>query len=76
MGGCVGGLLGKENERMVAACEGRQEGIEVWDVCTWGFRCLRGTGSGGYGRFRDHQGGYGDGREGIWSVSQICAVVS
>ena len=54
-GGRVGGLLGRENgKNRGAACEGRREGTEVWDVCAWaGFECFRGT---GVGRFGDHMG--------------------
>ena len=41
-------LVGTGVERMVgAACAG--EWIDMWDVCTWGFRCLRGTGSEEFG---------------------------
>ena len=47
MGACVGGLLGGENGLdWGAACEGRQEEIEMWDFCTWGFECFRGMYSG------------------------------
>ena len=52
-GGCVGGLLGIDNG---AACEGRRDGTEVWDVCAWDFGCFRGMGSGGFRTFRDHWG--------------------